>query len=118
MDEARNDFFGLPSSPRSIYHTGPAWPLPTGPEAQRVPKEAHPVCTHAISCVWHELGEKIYQYFDSIELKWTSIDPVVRFVAEAGREESASASTSTGSVVFLWAWDALTGRGTGAGSAL
>ncbi|KAI0066814.1 hypothetical protein BV25DRAFT_1905334 [Artomyces pyxidatus] len=59
-DEARNDFFGLLSNPLSIYHTGPA----------------RPVCIHAISSIWHELGEKIYKLFDSIELKWTSIDPV------------------------------------------
>ncbi|KAI1788921.1 hypothetical protein LXA43DRAFT_974534 [Ganoderma leucocontextum] len=76
LDEAaHNDFFGLPSNPLSIYHTGPAWPLPSGPQAQRVPKEARPVCTHAISSVWHELGEKIYKFVDSIDLKWTSIDP-------------------------------------------
>ncbi|EIW74633.1 hypothetical protein CONPUDRAFT_140422 [Coniophora puteana RWD-64-598 SS2] len=91
LDEAHNDFFGLPSSPLSIYHTGPAWPLPTGPQAQRVPKEARPVCIHAISSVWHELGEKIYKFFDSIELKWTSIDPV-RF-AEAEKEPGP---------LFLW----------------
>ncbi|KIJ40723.1 hypothetical protein M422DRAFT_780648 [Sphaerobolus stellatus SS14] len=54
-------------------------------------KEASPVCIHAISTVWHELGEKIYKYFDSIKLKRTSIDPV-RF-AEAGKEPGP---------LFLW----------------
>ncbi|KAG7096091.1 hypothetical protein E1B28_006767 [Marasmius oreades] len=73
---AHNDFWGLPSKPLSIYHTGPAWPLPTGPEGWRVPKEARPVCNHDIASVWHQLGSRIYQYFDSRELKWTSIDPV------------------------------------------
>ncbi|KAH7882038.1 hypothetical protein F5I97DRAFT_1931762 [Phlebopus sp. FC_14] len=91
LDEAHNDFFGLPSNPKSIYHTGPAWPLPSGPQAQRVPMEARPVCNHAISSVWHELGEKIYKYFDTIQLKWTSIDPVL--FAEAGKEPGP---------VFLW----------------
>lgn len=91
LDEAHNDFFGLPSNPLSIYHTGPARPLPSGPQAQRVPKEARPLCTHAISRVWHELGEKIYKFFDSIGLKWTSIDPV-RF-AEADKEPGP---------LFLW----------------
>ncbi|KIJ12044.1 hypothetical protein PAXINDRAFT_163961 [Paxillus involutus ATCC 200175] len=91
LDEAHNDFFGLPSNPLSIYHTGPAWPLPSGPQAQRVPKEARPVCIHAISNVWYELGEKIYTFFDSIDLKWTSIDPV-RF-AEAEKEPGP---------LFLW----------------
>ncbi|KAI1781865.1 hypothetical protein LXA43DRAFT_977865 [Ganoderma leucocontextum] len=51
-------------------------PMRCGPQAQRVPKEARPVCTDGISSVWHELGEKIYKFFDSIDLKWTSIDPV------------------------------------------
>ncbi|KAG8983867.1 hypothetical protein FRB90_005683 [Tulasnella sp. 427] len=88
LDEAHNDFYGLPSNPLSIYHTSPSWPLP---EAQRVPKEARPVCTHAISSVWHELGEKIYKFFGSIELKWTSIDPV-RF-AEVEQEPGH---------LFLW----------------
>ncbi|KAL5490711.1 hypothetical protein ACEPAI_5545 [Sanghuangporus weigelae] len=91
LDEAHNDFWGLPSNPLSVYHTGLAWPLPTGPEAQRVPKEARPVCTHAIVPVWHQLGERIYKYFDSRELKWTSIDPV-RF-AEAEKEPGP---------LFLW----------------
>ncbi|GJJ08867.1 hypothetical protein Clacol_003087 [Clathrus columnatus] len=90
MDEAHNDFYGIPSNPLSIYHTGPRWPLP-GPQAQRIPKETRPVYGHPISHVWRELGKKIYMYFDSIELKWTSIDPV-RF-AEVGKEPGP---------VFLW----------------
>ncbi|KAI0040893.1 hypothetical protein FA95DRAFT_1576687 [Auriscalpium vulgare] len=65
LDEAHNDFWGLPSNPLSIYHTGLAWPLPTGPEASRVPKEARPVRIHAIVAVWYQLGERIYKYFDS-----------------------------------------------------
>jgi len=56
-----------------------------------VPKEARLVCTHAISSVRHELGEKIYKFLDSIGLKWTSIDPV-RF-AEAEKEPGP---------LFLW----------------
>lgn len=71
--EAYHDFFGLPSRPLSIYHTGPAWRLP---EVFPIRKEPRPVCIHEISPVWPELGEKIYKYFDSIQLKWTSIDPV------------------------------------------
>ncbi|KAF8464984.1 hypothetical protein DFH94DRAFT_796235 [Russula ochroleuca] len=30
VDEAHNDYYDLPSNPISIFHTGPAWPLPTG----------------------------------------------------------------------------------------
>jgi hypothetical protein len=76
IDESHSDFYGLPSNPTSIFHTGPAWKLPTGPQAQRIPKEARPVCDHAIAPIWHKLGKQIYQHFDSIDLMWTSIDPV------------------------------------------
>ncbi|KAG9080556.1 hypothetical protein FRC06_006441 [Ceratobasidium sp. 370] len=91
LEEAHNDFWGLPSNPLSIYHTGLAWPLPTGPQAQHIPKEARPVCTHAIVPVWHQLGERIYKYLDSHELKWTTIDPVC--FAKAGEEPGP---------LFLW----------------
>ena len=91
VDEVHNDYYGLPSNPISIYHTGPAWPLSAGPHVQRIPREARPVCVHAITPVWRQLGERIYKHFDSIDLKWTSIDPV-RF-AEAGKEPGP---------LFLW----------------
>jgi len=82
IDEAHahNDFYGLPSNPITIFRTGPAWKLPTGPWGQR--KEARPCFNHAIALVWHRLGKQIYEYFDSIDLKWTSIDPV--YFVEAG----------------------------------
>ncbi|KAH7890239.1 hypothetical protein F5I97DRAFT_1933636 [Phlebopus sp. FC_14] len=82
--QTHSDFYGFPSNPISIYRTGPVWPQPAGPQAQRVPREARPVCVHPIASVWYELGREIYEYFDSIELRWTSINPV-RF-AEAGKE--------------------------------
>ncbi|TFK74186.1 hypothetical protein BDN72DRAFT_104242 [Pluteus cervinus] len=88
VKEAHNDFYGFPSKPLSIYHTGPAWPLPL---TWGIPKEARPICTHAIAPIWHELGKRIYTYFDSVELKWTSIDPV-RF-AEQHKEPGP---------LFLW----------------
>jgi hypothetical protein len=84
--EVHCDFYGLPSYPLSIYHTGDNWPMPTGPEAYRVLKEARPICSHPIADVWRELGRQVYEYFDSVNVKWTSIDPV-RFAAakmEAG----------------------------------
>ena len=88
-----SDFYGFPSNPISIYHTGPAWPKSTSPEAQwwRMPIEARPICVHPIAHVWPKLGREIYQYFDSIKLKWTSIDPV-RF-AEPNQEPGP---------LFLW----------------
>lgn len=73
---------GFLPTPLSFYYTGPAWP-----PAQNI----LPVFNHKISHVWYEPGEKIYRYFDSIQLKWTSIDPVQ--FAEAGKE---------GGPLFLW----------------
>ncbi|KAL4080568.1 hypothetical protein J3A83DRAFT_4040136, partial [Scleroderma citrinum] len=64
---------------------------PRGPQAQRIPKDAGPVCTHQIAAVWPKLGEQIYKHFDSVDLRWTSIDPV-RF-AEVGKEPGS---------LFLW----------------
>ena len=90
-DSAYSDYYGFPSNPVSIYHTGDTWPRPTGPEAQRVPKEARPVCIHPIAPVWRKLGQRVYEYFDPVGLKWTSIDPV-RF-AEVGKEAGP---------LFLW----------------
>lgn len=91
VDEAHNDYWGIPSNPLSIFHTGPAWPLPTGPEYKRFPKETRPVAGHAIEPVWRSLGEKIWNYLDSIEVMWTSIDPV--HFTTAGEEPGP---------VFLW----------------
>ena len=85
-------YYGLPSNPISIYHTGKPWPKPTGPESQRVPKEARPISIHPIAHVWRVLGRQIYEYFDSIDIKWTSIDPV-RF-AEVGSKDAGP--------LFIW----------------
>lgn len=78
-DEYSYEFhYGMPSRPVCIYHTGDPWPIPTGPEAYGVPKEVRPIFTHPIAPVWRELGQQVYEYFDSINLKWTTID-FVRF---------------------------------------
>lgn len=52
------------------------------------------MCDHPIADVWRELGRQVYEYFDSVNVKWTSIDPV-RFaeVAEVGTGVSP---------LFLW----------------
>ena len=88
---AHTDFYGLPSNPVSIYHTGDLWPRPIDPEARRVPKEARPICEHPIAPVWRELGRQVYEYLDSVAVKWTSIDPV-RF-AQVGKKAGP---------LFLW----------------
>ena len=89
--ESYSDVFSPPSNPVSIYHTGDPWPRPIDPEAQRVPMEARPIFKHPIALVWRELGRQVYEYLDSIAVKWTTIDPV-RF-AEAGKKDGTP---------FLW----------------
>ena len=89
--EAKSYYHGLPSQPISVYHTGAPWKRPTGPEAQRVPKEARPICDHPIADVWDKLGPQVFQYLDSVDVKWTTID-VTRF-AEVGKDAGP---------VFIW----------------
>ncbi|KAK0222319.1 hypothetical protein IW262DRAFT_1460632 [Armillaria fumosa] len=81
---AFSDFYGLPSNPFCIYRTGTEWPVPKGPQAQRVPREASPVCNHPIQAVWPALGEQVYELLDSLDVKWSTIDPV-RFAEEGGK---------------------------------
>ena len=90
---AHSDFYGIPSNPISIYHTGDLCPKLIDPDAWRVSKETWPICKHPIASVWRELGRQVYEYFDSVAVKWTSIDPV-RF-AEVGRNAQAGP-------LFLW----------------
>jgi len=73
---AYKDFFGTPSGAPCIYKTDPAWREPTGPQAQRIIREARPVYGHAIGGTWPKIGADIYQLLDSRGVKWISIDPV------------------------------------------
>ncbi|KAH8989858.1 hypothetical protein EDB86DRAFT_2773052, partial [Lactarius hatsudake] len=72
---AHADYYGLPSNPVSVYHTGDLCKR-TGPDMQRVPKELRPICEHPIADMWRKLGQQIYQYLDSVNVKWMTIDPV------------------------------------------
>ncbi|THU76375.1 hypothetical protein K435DRAFT_704951, partial [Dendrothele bispora CBS 962.96] len=75
---AFSDFYGLPSCPISVYRTGDEWPVPKGPQAQCVPREARPICKHPIQDVWAALGTQVYQFLDSKKIFWSTID-LVRF---------------------------------------
>ena len=88
---AFSDFYGFPSHPICIYRTGDEWPVPKGPQAQRVPREARPICNHPIRAVWHTLGEQVYKFLDSLEVLWSTIDPV-RFAEEGGEAGPPSIS--------------------------
>lgn len=80
---AFSDFYGFPSHPICVYRTGDEWPVPKGPQAQHVPREARPVCNHQIRAVWRTLGEQVYKFLNSLEVLWSTIDPV-RFAEEEG----------------------------------
>ena len=60
-------------------------------EAQRVAKEAGPICKHPIADVWGELGPQVPEYLDFVIVKWTTIN--VTCFAEVGKDAGP---------VFLW----------------
>ncbi|KAF9485641.1 hypothetical protein BDN70DRAFT_870939 [Pholiota conissans] len=92
MDEENRSFDGLPTTPVSIYHTGDLLPLPF----LSIDIQARPICNHKIVSVWHERGQRIYKFFDSIGLKWTTID-VVRFILVEPLKETGKPGS-----LFLW----------------
>ncbi|KAJ3479855.1 hypothetical protein NLI96_g8766 [Meripilus lineatus] len=78
------DFYGTPSGALCVYKNGDAWPVHTGPESQRIIREAHPVYDHPIRATWRAICERIYTLLDDKKVLWTSIDPLA--FAEAGKE--------------------------------
>ena len=89
---AFTDFYGLHSNPPCIFKTGDAWTVRTGPEAQRILREARPVCDHPMQDRWLDIGKLIYEHLDSHNVEWSSIDPVC--FAEAGKRDV--------SALYLW----------------
>ncbi|KAF8904293.1 hypothetical protein CPB85DRAFT_1255447 [Mucidula mucida] len=88
---ASTDFLAL-SNPRCVFKTGTAWPVRTGPQAQRLLREALPVCDHPMQDRWLEIGQLISEHLDSCGVEWSSIDPV-RF---------AEAKKPAVSELYLW----------------
>jgi hypothetical protein len=80
---AYHDFHG--SGTPCVFKSGPDWHVPKGPEAQRIVREARPVYRHAIGSTWLSIGKRIYQGLDSIDVKWTSINPLA--YADVGKAE-------------------------------
>ncbi|KIK80949.1 hypothetical protein PAXRUDRAFT_763789 [Paxillus rubicundulus Ve08.2h10] len=87
----QSDYYGLPSKPVSVYHTGASWKRPTSPEVQCVLKEARSICKHLIADVWDKLGPQIPKYLDSVKVKWSTID--VTHFAEVEKDAGP---------MFLW----------------
>jgi hypothetical protein len=78
------DFFGTPSSARSIYKSGEAWPVRTGPESQRIIREARGVHNHPMQTFWSATGgNSVCDILDDKGVIWTSVDCVI--FADAGQ---------------------------------
>ncbi|KAK7025496.1 hypothetical protein VNI00_015930 [Paramarasmius palmivorus] len=56
---AYKDFYGLPSNPPC-----------------RITRQVRPIYNHPIADQWHTIGTSIYEFLDSQNITWTSIDPV------------------------------------------
>jgi hypothetical protein len=82
------DFYGTPSSALCVYKNGDAWPVHTGPESQRIIREARGVHGHPMQATWRELGQRVYTLLDNMNVPWTSMDPVA--FAEAGEKTFSS----------------------------
>ena len=68
---ATYDSYGIPSSAQCIYKNGDAWPVCTGPESQRIIREARSVYGHPTQVTWRELGECVHTLLDNKEVCWT-----------------------------------------------
>ena len=77
---AYSDFYG--SGTPCIFKSGPSWRIREGPQAQGIEREARPIYRHAIEPMWRSIGKRIYDKLDSIDVKWTSINPLA--YADAG----------------------------------
>ncbi|KAI0298529.1 hypothetical protein BC826DRAFT_1103029 [Russula brevipes] len=77
---AYSDFYG--SRTPCVFKSGPDWRVREGPQAQGIVREARPVYRHAIGPTWLSIGKRIYHALDSIDVKWTSINPLA--YADAG----------------------------------
>ncbi|TDL27071.1 hypothetical protein BD410DRAFT_812777 [Rickenella mellea] len=79
---AAYDFYGTPSGALCVYKNGDAWPVRTGPESQRIIREARGVHGHPMQTSWPELGRRACNLLDEKKVTWTSMDSLA--FAEAG----------------------------------
>ncbi|CAL1712109.1 unnamed protein product [Somion occarium] len=77
---AYSDFYG--SDTPCVFKSGPDWHVRKGPQTRGIEREARPVYRHPIGPTWLSIGRRIYDYLDSIGVKWTSINPLA--YADAG----------------------------------
>ncbi|KAH9009184.1 hypothetical protein EDB84DRAFT_1247515, partial [Lactarius hengduanensis] len=82
--DTKSFYYGLPSNPVLVFHTGTPWKRPTSTEAYLLPKELRPVFDDQIAAIWDEMGTQLFEHLDSLNVTWTTID-IVRF-AEAEKD--------------------------------
>ncbi|CAK7218559.1 hypothetical protein SCUCBS95973_003529 [Sporothrix curviconia] len=70
----QSDFNGFPSRPRLIFRTGLPEDLVQCEQPER--EEPRPVFSHPIRDSWPLLGKEIYVYLDSVDVQWSTIDPI------------------------------------------
>jgi hypothetical protein len=68
------DFYGTPSGALCVYKNGQAWPVHTGPESQRIIREARSVHGHPMQYTWPKLGRSVCDLLDDKDVLWTSMD--------------------------------------------
>lgn len=71
---AYTDFFG--SSMPCIYKKGTVWKALDGPEAYSITREARPVYNAEKVESWRSVGQTIWKYINTLEIKWTFINPL------------------------------------------
>ncbi len=77
--EVKLYYYVLPSRPTLVARTGTTpWKVPTDPEATLVAKDLRPLGNHPLRFDTHtdNIFVKILALLDSLEVQWTSIDPL------------------------------------------
>lgn len=71
---AITDFYG--SGTPCVFKTGPAWPVASGPNSQKIVRAARPIYDHPIQPTWLKMAWAIVDSLDSLQVKWNAVDPL------------------------------------------
>ncbi|KAG8694292.1 hypothetical protein FRC09_009945 [Ceratobasidium sp. 395] len=71
---ALTDFFG--SGTPCIFKTGPAWPIATGLESQKIVRAARPIHNHPIAPIWLDTARAIVARLDLLQVNWNTVNPL------------------------------------------
>ncbi|KAF9068766.1 hypothetical protein BDP27DRAFT_1265874 [Rhodocollybia butyracea] len=70
---AFTDFFGFGTP--CVFKTGPSWPIPLGPESQKIVRAASPIHSHPTVLTWLETAWAIVARLNELQVNWNSINP-------------------------------------------